>query len=400
MEGEHGPCGRYLTLTGQHLEGTPTTVGFRPDALLAIYREVYGESVSASPGSASPVGDRREAVAEIPALELGDEDVLRLASESLHNGARFRRLWAGDTSDYQSGGNDGASEADCALCELLFYYGGPDRDRCDRLHRHSGLMRDKWDRADYRTMTMDRALSGKTRFYGDSIRAAAPPPGSDGAAVCSCADCPARGRVASLERALLDRDDLIESQQAIIRAERDDRERLARQIAGRKVVLSNPKLKPADRIAALPAIEHVLMARDKGQDEIHFRYPGIVAGWGLRESTLGKSMDILTERPGAPLAKRSEPGPEIIVDTRRGPRTVTPSMVLLRAAVDGDLYAAVGTYDPELPQRGGYRAPPPPCPDHPAADAYIERTVPQCGDCRRPLEPAGSAGLRAVKMTA
>jgi hypothetical protein len=74
----------------------------------------------------------------VPALDLGDAEVLRLASESPHNGDRFRRLWSGDTSAYALAGNDGESEADAALCELLGYYGGPDPERIDRLFRRSG----------------------------------------------------------------------------------------------------------------------------------------------------------------------------------------------------------------------------------------------------------------------
>ena len=75
---------RFFTLTGRHLEGTPREVKYRPDAILAIHREVFGD---APEPTAALDSDR-----PVPALELGDEEVIRLASESPHNGPRFRRL--------------------------------------------------------------------------------------------------------------------------------------------------------------------------------------------------------------------------------------------------------------------------------------------------------------------
>jgi primase-polymerase (primpol)-like protein len=213
VAGQTGPCGRLFTQTGRHLQGTPREVCYRPDAVLAIHREVFGDTPDVTaPGD----GDLDR---PIPALEIGDEDVLKLASESPHNGEKFRRLWSGDTSGYAVDGNDGESEAECALAEIIFYYGGPDRDRADRLFRRSGLYREKWERTDYRKRTFDRALKGKTRFYGDSIKPPAAT-GSDGASSCTCEDCPARLRMTYLEHALLDRDDLVEFQQSVITTQR------------------------------------------------------------------------------------------------------------------------------------------------------------------------------------
>jgi hypothetical protein len=69
------------------------------------------------------------------------------------NGAKFRRLWEGDTSGYPS-----HSEADAALCCLLAFWTS-DPERIDRLFRQSGLVRDKWDRDDYRCPVADSAIS-------------------------------------------------------------------------------------------------------------------------------------------------------------------------------------------------------------------------------------------------
>jgi hypothetical protein len=297
------------------------------------------------------------------------------------DGDRLMRIWGGDASDYN--GND--SSADMRLANALAFYCARDAARMERIAR-AGPYRPKWDERRGATTwlgyTIAKAIAACRETY--NVPSVGCPTLDDEPSPVETIE----ETVARLERELGHARAVIAQQMTVIRAERTEKERLAEQVKGWRVVLSNKHLKPADRIAALPAIEHVLAARANGQDEIHIRYPGIVNGWGLPESTLGKSMDILTEPDGAPLAKRSEPGPAMTVETKRGPRSVTPPMTILRATVDGDLYAAVGSYDPELPQRGGRREPPPPCPNHPSAAEYVERTVPQCGDCRRPLEPA------------
>jgi len=378
---------RFFTLTGRHLEGTPLTVGYRPDAVLAIHREIWGETPDPSASDADPDHP-------VPALQLGDEDVLQVASESPHNGERFRRLWAGDTSDYATDGNGGASEADCALCELLAYYGGPDRERIDRLYRRSGLYREKWERADYRRWTIGRALRGKNRFYLDGARPTPASAGSDGASGCTCPACPDRGEAARLRRLLLDRDDRLESLDATVRVQRERLTELRERLDGWQAVLSNPKLKPADRIVAIPIIEQVRAAQLAEQDEIHVRHPGIVKRWGLPASTVQKSAAVLTDMPGAPLAKRHDNTPVHYVDPETGrPTVATPTKVLYRALADGDLFQVVARYDPGLPQRGGRRHPLEHCPEHPDADLKV-RHVKRCAVCARPVGEPTETTLR------
>ncbi len=88
-----------------------------------------------------------------------DRDLLDKASAA-SNGASFDALWRGDLSGYGS-----ASEADLALCNHLAFWTGGDPARIDSLFRQSGLMRDKWDREDYRDRTIAKALEGRTEFY-------------------------------------------------------------------------------------------------------------------------------------------------------------------------------------------------------------------------------------------
>jgi P4 family phage/plasmid primase-like protien len=70
------------------------------------------------------------------------------------NGEKFIRLFDdGDLTGYGS-----QSEADLALCSILAFRAGPDPELIDRLFRLSALYRKKWERGDYRTTTIQKAI--------------------------------------------------------------------------------------------------------------------------------------------------------------------------------------------------------------------------------------------------
>lgn len=144
---------RFLTLTGHRLEGTPSTIEHRQSELIEIHTEIFAARVA-----------KRNAVPPPPPggyvpHNLSDLDIIEKAGAA-RNGAKFRALWSGDLSAHNS-----HSEADAALCSLLAFYCGPDPARIDELFRGSGLMRAKWNRADYRDRTIALALEGRTEFY-------------------------------------------------------------------------------------------------------------------------------------------------------------------------------------------------------------------------------------------
>jgi hypothetical protein len=147
--------GRYLTVTGAHLDGTPTTVEERTAQLAGLHARVANSTVK---GTATTKGSGHVvAVQNTPT----DEVVLtRMFAAS--NGARIRALWAGDRRAH----GDDHSVADLALCSHLAYWTGNDRGAVDRLFRQSGLMRKKWDErhfGDGRTYgeeTLNKALRG------------------------------------------------------------------------------------------------------------------------------------------------------------------------------------------------------------------------------------------------
>ena len=141
---------RFFTTTGHRLPGVPPNVRERQEELAALHRRVFGEP-------ATRATDGKKGSHEGTSDRLSDAELIDRAMRAA-NGEKFRRLWAGDTSDYATRDNEGRSEADLALCSLLAFWCGPNEARIDRLFRQSGLMREKWERADYRALTLALAL--------------------------------------------------------------------------------------------------------------------------------------------------------------------------------------------------------------------------------------------------
>jgi putative DNA primase/helicase len=131
--------GRFLTITGCHVEGTPRTIEPRQEALLQVHTQKI----------AGPAFDRQDH--ERPASDITltlDDDRLLEKAFGAKNGTKLARLWSGDTSAYAVDGNEGHSEADSALCFGLAFW-TQDTSQLDRLFRRSGLYRPKWDERHY-----------------------------------------------------------------------------------------------------------------------------------------------------------------------------------------------------------------------------------------------------------
>lgn len=70
------------------------------------------------------------------------------------NGDKFKKLYdEGDFSDYGS-----QSEVDLALCAMIAFRTGNDPEMIDKAFRSSALMRDKWNRDDYREATIEKGI--------------------------------------------------------------------------------------------------------------------------------------------------------------------------------------------------------------------------------------------------
>lgn len=101
----------------------------------------------------------QEVTRVVPGSFLSDESVIAKALAS-KQGEKFRSLWEGNIPEGMS-----HSEADLSLCTMLAFWCGGDTDQMDRLFQESGLMRDKWNRDDYRIATLNKAVALTTEFY-------------------------------------------------------------------------------------------------------------------------------------------------------------------------------------------------------------------------------------------
>jgi len=152
--------GRYLTVTGHRIDGTQNDIMPRQAQIDAYHAEVFREKLAMrkKPYSKGHSGD-------LASLTLSDREALAMARKA-KNGHQFARLFDhGDLSAY----GDDHSSADLALCNMLAFWCGGDETQIDRLFRESALYREKWDRPDYRTRTIELALLGRTVFYTKQV---------------------------------------------------------------------------------------------------------------------------------------------------------------------------------------------------------------------------------------
>ena len=154
-----GITNRFFTYTGKNINSLP--ICDKTDQLLAFLNKHMlkptGAVVSANETSVSMNDTNDSANAATM-----DEDILNIARKA-QNGDKFKALFDdGDISEY----NNDQSCADMALCSLLAFYFQGNAEAIDRVFRQSKLMRDKWEREDYRADTISKAIAGcKGKFY-------------------------------------------------------------------------------------------------------------------------------------------------------------------------------------------------------------------------------------------
>jgi putative DNA primase/helicase len=150
--------GRYFTMTGLPLEGTPATIEDRQEELMALHTKTFGQAPPKSPDPPTK-GPGPE-----PTIDLADQELIDKAHRAA-NGEKFGKLWRGNwQGDYPS-----QSEATAALLNSLMFFCGPDPARVDRLFRQSGLMRPKWDRkqsgSTWGALEIQKAINRTSEFY-------------------------------------------------------------------------------------------------------------------------------------------------------------------------------------------------------------------------------------------
>lgn len=146
---------KFFTLTGNIFDGCEAELHDRGDYAHSLFRQLMLDREARRPKKHAMNG-HTGADATTSANDLA----ILAKARGFKNGEEFGRLWAGDISGYAS-----HSQADLALANMLAFVVGPDENRIDQLFRQSGLMRDKWERDDYRSETIGMALASRTEFY-------------------------------------------------------------------------------------------------------------------------------------------------------------------------------------------------------------------------------------------
>jgi predicted P-loop ATPase len=141
---------RFFTITGHpHLPTPPLPITDQSAYVLELYKKLGGSTrngANRKRNSTGGINDR------------GINDCLERALKD----PVFSSLWYGDINNYPS-----QSEADLALCNKIVQFFGHDPDVVDRLFRQSKLYREKWERADYRNWTINKAINDTPETYKD-----------------------------------------------------------------------------------------------------------------------------------------------------------------------------------------------------------------------------------------
>lgn len=105
-------------------------------------------------------------IADSDILDMACTDIIEIIKKS-EQAEKFNKLFfEGDTTDY---GEDDSS-ADLALCDILAFYCGEDIELIDTLFCKSKLYREKWNRQDYKSSTIKRAIAlCKGKFYKKGV---------------------------------------------------------------------------------------------------------------------------------------------------------------------------------------------------------------------------------------
>jgi hypothetical protein len=145
---------RYITFTGNVV-----------DFYFAIRnaQDWIEENVPTPTAAPKDLASDRDLALDVPELELSESEIVRKLS-SFSYGEKFKKLYGGDwEKNYES-----QSEADQALCWYLAFM-TKDEEKIKRIFRTSGLYRDKWDREDYSTRTINKALDSNPGLYIPSV---------------------------------------------------------------------------------------------------------------------------------------------------------------------------------------------------------------------------------------
>ena len=166
--------GRHLTVTGNHIAGTPKVIN-RDQGMIDWFHqkfiavpEVENSTQIKEVAKADLTGMIQTEAALDVLKHKGDEIIQRILSSKQKE--KFERLYEGNTAGYAS-----SSEADLALCSILSFWTGRNFKLIDSIFRQSSLFRSKWDEkhfSDGRTYgqeTISKAIELCSEVYTPSV---------------------------------------------------------------------------------------------------------------------------------------------------------------------------------------------------------------------------------------
>ncbi len=171
---------RYFTVTGRHLEGTPTAIAQRDQQLAELYFTMWPElrPTEASTATDGDIWDMTVRTTRSPLTQRAtngsgplDHDDAGLIDKirASKQGPLFSDLFdRGAVSRY----GDNHSSADAALLLILAFWTARDASRMERIFNLSALAkRGKWtDREDYRERSIKAAVDACAETYGSRTR--------------------------------------------------------------------------------------------------------------------------------------------------------------------------------------------------------------------------------------
>lgn len=147
------PTNNYLTITGDILIDKPLNKE-NQKGIDEIYKKYFLTEIKETKTETIETLSTNNRNAILSPYTPTDEEIIQ---KILDNKKGFY-LWTTTPKEHHS-------EDDIALCNLLAFYTGKDKERIDTLFRQSPLYRDKWEREDYREMTINKAINDLTSVY-------------------------------------------------------------------------------------------------------------------------------------------------------------------------------------------------------------------------------------------
>ena len=148
--------GRFFVMTG-NLLGEHSKIRDCTESIKALHEKYIGGGKTPEP--------KKITIRDTPQTAY---EIVQLATKS-KSGEKFKALYSGDTSGYSS-----HSEADMAFCSMLAFWTGCNTTKMDSIFRSSGLMREKWDRAQsgstYGVQTIQKAIATCAEVYSPAAK--------------------------------------------------------------------------------------------------------------------------------------------------------------------------------------------------------------------------------------